>query len=61
MGNETDKIIEELLYSFLEIYQKNIEESMRGNEFDFNCVDSLYHKLHKISLTRGGSCVDSHK
>ena len=32
---------------------------MRGSEFVFDCVDSLYCKLHKISLNRGGSYIDS--
>ena len=55
------KMIEDLFYSFLQIYKKHIEESMIVSELNFNSVDSLYHELHKISLTRGGSCVDSHK
>ena len=55
------KIIEDHFYSFLQIYKKHIEESMIVSELDFNCVDSLYHELHKIRLTRGGTCVDSHK
>ena len=64
MGNETDKIIEDLfiyLFIFLNGYQKKLEESMRGGEFVFDCFDLLYYKLHKISLNRGGSYIDSHK
>ena len=53
VGNETDKIIEDLFDSFLQRYQSNLEESMRGSEFAFDCVDSLYYKLHKIILNRG--------
>ena len=34
---------------------------MRENEFVFDSVDSLYYKLHKISLNRGGSYIDSPK
>ena len=33
MGNETDDIIKELLKSFLENYQKNLEEKMRDSKF----------------------------
>ena len=33
MGNKTDKIIEKLFESLLQNYQKDLEESMRGNEF----------------------------
>ena len=34
---------------------------MRGSEFVFDNVDSLYYKLHKISFNRGGSYIDSPK
>ena len=38
-----------------ESMKKNLEESMRGNEFVLDSVNSLYYELHKISLNRGGS------
>ena len=57
MGSETDEIIDKLLKSILQRYQKNLEESMRGNEFVFDSVNSLYYKLYKISLNRGGSYI----
>ena len=34
---------------------------MRGSEFHFDSVDLLYDKLHKISLNRGRSYIDSFK
>ena len=58
MGNETDENIEELFDSFSQIYQKNVEESMKRSEFVFDSINSLYYKLHKISLNRGGSYID---
>ena len=61
MGNETDKINEDLFDSFWQRCQKYLEESMRGSEFVFDFVDSLYYKLHKISLNRGESYIDSPK
>ena len=61
MGNETDKINEDPFDSFWQRCQKYLEESMRGSEFVFDCVDSLYYKLHKISLNRGESYIDSPK
>ena len=61
IGNETGEIIEDLFDSFLQRYQKGLEESMRGSEFVFDNVDSLYYKLYKISLNRGGSNIDSPK
>ena len=41
--------------------KKNLEESMRGSEFVFDSVDSLYYKLHKTTLNSGGSYIDSPK
>ena len=62
MGNETDDIVDELIKSFLQRYQKNLEKSMKkGSNFVFNSVDLLYYHLHKISLKRGGSYIDSPK
>ena len=61
MGNETDEVIEDLFDLFLQRYQKKFEESMRGSEFVFDSVDSLCYKLHKKSLNRGGSYIDSPK
>ena len=39
--------------SLLQRYHKRLEESMKESEFVFDNVDSLYYKLHKISLNRG--------
>ena len=61
MGSETDQIIEELFESLLQLYQKNLEESMRGSEFVYDTVDVLYYNLNKVSLSRGGSYIDSPK
>ena len=60
-GIETDKIIEDLFDSFFQRYQEGLEESMRGSKFVFDNVDSLNYKLHKISLNRSGSDLDSPK
>ena len=62
MGNETDEIIEVLFESLLRRkYQEGLEEKMRGSEFVFDSIDLLHYNLHKISLNRGGSCIDSPK
>ena len=53
--NETDESFENLLGSLLHNYQKDLEESMRGNEFNFDSVDLLQYHFQKISLRRGGS------
>ena len=61
IGNETDEIIEELFEYFLQKYQERLEEEKneRKNLFFFDGVDLLHYNLHKISLNRGGSYVDS--
>ena len=58
-GIETNDIINELFKSFLERYQEGVETKMKGSEFIFESVDLLYCSLHKISLNRGGSYMDS--
>ena len=58
MGNEMKKSLKASLILFYKDNKKNLEESMRGSEFVFDCVDPLYYKLHKISLNRGGSYID---
>ena len=57
--SETDEIIEGLFESLLERYRKGLEESMRGSEFIFDSVDTLYYNLNKVSLSRGRSNIDS--
>ena len=32
---------------------------MKRSEFVFDSIDLLYYRLHKISLNRGGSYIDS--
>ena len=62
IGNETtNEIVEELFKSLLQRYRKGLEEKMRGSEFLFDNVHSLYYKLDKISLNRGGSYINSPK
>ena len=59
MDNETDQIINESFKSLLQRHQKGLEEKMRGIELVFDGVDLLHYKLHKISLNRSGSDIDS--
>ena len=59
--SETDDITEDYFDSILQRYQKNLEKSMRGSEFVFDSVDSLYYKLQKKSLNRDVSYIDSPK
>ena len=55
------EVIEELFESFLQRYEQNLEEKMKGSEFEFDGVNFLYYNFNKISLNRGGSYIDSPK
>ena len=61
IGSNTDEIIKDLFKSFLQKYQEGLEELMRGSEFVYDSVDVLYYNLKKVSLSRGGSYIDSPK
>ena len=57
-GNETDNIIEKLFESFLDNYQKE-EQYIKGSNFVFGIVELMDYKLHKVSLKRHGSYINS--
>ena len=59
--SKTDEIIEDLFESFLQKYQEGLEVSVRGSECVYDSVDVLYYNLNKVSLSRGGSYIDSPK
>ena len=61
IGSEIDEIIEDLFESFLQKYQKGLEELMTRSEFVYDSVDVLYYNLNKVSLSRSGSYIDSPK
>ena len=58
-GIETDDIINELFESFLKRYEKLEPRIRKGGNFVFESADLLNYSLHKISLNRGGSYIDS--
>ena len=60
-GDETDEIITGLFESFLQKYEENLQNKMKGSDFEFDGVNFLYYDFNKISLYRGGSCKDSPK
>ena len=60
-GSDTDEIIKELFKSLLRRYQEDLQEKMRGSDFAFDGVNFLYYDFNKISISRGGSYIDSPK
>ena len=49
IGSEANKMIKELLKTFLQRYQEGLEESMKRSEFTFDSFNALYYDLSKIS------------
>ena len=58
-GIETEDIINELLNTFHKRCQEGLETKMRGSSFTLERVDLLEYHLHKISLNRGSSYIES--
>ena len=61
IGKDNDEIIEELFKSFIQKYEENLQNKMRGSDFEFDGVNFLYYDFNEISLNRGGSYIDSPK
>ena len=61
LGNETDDIIERLISSFLNNYQKEELILRNGNNFVFESVGLLSYHIHKTCLKRGNSYIKSSK
>ena len=61
IGDDNDDVTEELFNSFLQKYEENLQNKMRGLELEFDGVNFLYYDFNKISINRGGSYIDSPK
>ena len=60
-GSDTDEIIKGIFESFLQKYEENLQEKMKGLDFEFDDVNFLYYDFNKISINRDGSYIDSPK
>ena len=52
-ADDNDDIIEELLKLFIQKYEENLQNKMRGSDFEFDGVNFLYYDFNEISLKRG--------
>ena len=52
-GDDTDEIIKGRFKSFLQKYEENLQNKMKGSNFKFDGVNFLYYDCNKISLNRG--------
>ena len=59
-GDDND-IIEQLFESLLQKFEENLQNKMRGSDFEFDGVNFLYYDFNKTSINRGGSYIDSPK
>ena len=53
------RLLKTFLKSLLQRYPENLQEKMRGSEFNFDAVNLLHYDLNKISLNRGISYIKS--
>ena len=57
-GDDNDDFIEQLFESLLQKYEENLQNKMRGSEFEFDGVNFLYYDFNKTSINRGGCYID---
>ena len=57
-GSDTDDIITELFESFKKIYKEELK-IIKRSEFNFESVQLIDYKLHKVRLRRSGSYIKS--
>ena len=61
IGGDTNEIIKSLFESFLQRFEENLQEKMRGSDFEFDGINLFYYNFNKTSIYRGGSYLDSPK
>ena len=60
-GDNSNEIIKLLFESFLQRFEENLQEKMRGSGFEFDGINFFYYNFNKTSIYRGGSYIDSPK
>ena len=60
-GDETNEVIKSLFKSFLQRFEENLHEKMRGSDVEFNGINFFCYNFNKGSIYRGGSYIDSPK
>ena len=61
IGSETEEVAENLIMSILQKYQDNLQNKMKGSDFIFNEINYLYYDLNRITISKGGSYIESPK
>ena len=60
-GDDTNEIIKLLFESFLQKFEENLQNKMRGSEFECDGINFFYYSFNKTSIYRGGTYIDSPK
>ena len=60
-GDDTNEIIKLLFESFLQRFEENLQNKMKGSEFEFDGINFFYYNFNKTSIYRDGSYIDSPK
>ena len=58
-GTDTSDAINKLINYFMKRYHEGLETKMKGSSYIFERIDLLEYHLHKISLNRGSSYIES--
>ena len=61
MTDDTDEVIQSLFKSFLQRFVENLQEKIRGSDFEFDGINFFYYNFNKTNIYRGGSYIDSPK
>ena len=61
IGSETEEVAENLIMSILQKYEDNLQNKMKGSDFIFNGINYLYYDLNRITISKGGSYIESPK
>ena len=61
IGCETEEVAENLIMQLLQKYQDNLQNKMKGSDFIFNRINYLYYDLNRITISKGGSYIESPK
>ena len=60
-GSKTDEITDFLYGSLIQNYNDNLQEKMKGSDFVYSGINYLYYDLNKVSISKGGSYIESPK
>ena len=60
-GDDTNEIVKSLFESFLQRFEENLQEKMRGSDFGFDRINFFNYNFNKTNIYRGGSYTDSPK